>query len=132
MAYSMQDAAALRRYIGRTTDLLGVTTGERAQVLLRQMIRDAEGQLALRDLVGPAMDTGNPIGSASEAGPMPLGGSAIALHRMTDAQLTAGIRDATEIASRMIGENEDATQLLLAGIELAISELVMRSDPEAR
>jgi hypothetical protein len=131
MAYSMRDAAALRRYIGRTTDLLGVTTGERAQVLLRQMIRDAEGQLVLRDLVGPSMDTGNPIGSAGEAAPMPLGGSAAALHRMTDAQLNAGIRDATEIAARMLGENADATQLLLAGIELAISELVIRSDPGA-
>jgi hypothetical protein len=132
MAYSMRDVAALRRYIGRTTDLLGVTTGERGQALLRQMICDAERQLVLRGLVGPAMDTGNAIDSAGEAAPPPLGGSAVALHRMTDAQLNAGIRDATELAARMLDENADATQLLLAGIELAISELVIRSDLHSR
>lgn len=130
MAFTMNDPDALRRYISRTRELLGITPDAHAQALLQQMIRDAERQLASRSrsrATADADDAGG--GRRAEVAPLPLGGTAIELHLMSEARLQAGIRDATELAARILDQHPDAAQLLLVGIELAISELVLRSDP---
>lgn len=133
MAITMHDPDALRRYISRTKQLLGVTADEHAQALLQQMIRDAERQLASRSRSRAAADADAAGGGRlAEVAPLPLGGTAIELHLMSEARLQVGIRDATEIAARILVKHPDAAQLVLAGIELAISELVLRSDPGAR
>lgn len=134
MAITMHDPDALRRYISRTKQLLDVTADEHAQALLQQMIRDAERQLASRSRSRAAADADAAAGGGrlAEVAPLPLGGTAIELHLMSEARLQVGIRDATEIAARILVKHPDAAQLVLAGIELAISELVLRSDPGAR
>jgi hypothetical protein len=133
MAFTMHDPEALRRYIGRTRELLDITPGEHAQALLRQMIRDAERQLASRSQSRAAADADDAgRGRLAEVAPLPLGGTAIELHLMSEARLQSGIRDATELAARILEQQPDAAQLVLAGIELAISELVLRSVPGAR
>jgi len=133
MAITMHDPDALRRYISRTKQLLDVTADEHAQALLQQMIRDAERQLASRSRSRAAADADAAGGGRlAEVAPLPLGGTAIELHLMSEARLQVGIRDATEIAARILVKHPDAAQLVLAGIELAISELVLRSEPGAR
>jgi hypothetical protein len=126
MAFTMHDPAALRRYIGRTNELLGITPGARARALLQQMIRDAERQLSKRSQTEANAQHGE-TDEVDEVPPLPLGGSAIALHSMSAAQLDSGIRDASELAAQLMDTHPDAAQLLLSGIELAISELVVRS-----
>ena len=128
MALTMHDPVALRRYIDRTRELLSITPDAHAQALLRQMIGDAERQAAKRSRGSVEVDTADlGTGTPGETPPLPLGGTVMALHLMTDAQLNTGIRDASELAGRLVSVQADATQLLLAGIELAISELVTRS-----
>jgi hypothetical protein len=46
---------------------------------------------------------------------------------MSGEQLNTGIRDASELAAQLMNTHSDAAQLLLSGIELPISELVVRS-----